>query len=590
MQNQMRVCAQGHELDRATQESIVVPTRLELAGFVIDLGHESLLDPQGRAVELRPQAYRVLRHLALNVGRLVTKDELLASVWPGTIVTDDSLVQAIGDVRRALGEAGHRVVKTVPRRGYMLVAATVTSEVPGLGGEMARAGSIHSRRWMSLGGALVLLLVAGAIWQGLARHEAAPSSANLGGPLSIAVLAFKGPLGDPDGDVLARDVAADLVSELARSPDLRVVSSYSSFQLSDGKTPLAEIGSRLRSRYLVDGTVRRNGEQLRIVVELLDGKDGQVVWSDSSTVDRTTLGARQLALVSRIAGTLQSKVSRTEQRRALAQPPKTLDLYVLVARGRAMLQRYDAQAMRESRRFFEQALVVDPDYAVAWAYLSIANTVDIGLNLTGEWDRSRIGEVLVQARRAIALQPDLPMAHYALAQIQGLAGNFDAMQAAAQRTCQLSPNDADCFFILGFAQLGMGQVEPAARNFEQALDRNPIPPAYLPAFYATALWGSRRLDEAVKVADDCLARAPDFWRCRQDRIAALVELGRIQEAREEADRLLAKVPQMTAQRFGAAFASTATALRERRIEAARVAGFPMVVTDASPADGSGAPK
>ncbi len=198
---------------------------------------------------------------------------------------------------------------------------------------------------------LVLLLVAGALWWGLARNSDAPAGTALGGPSpSIAVLAFKGPPGDADGAVLARDVAADLVSELARSPDLRVVSSQSSFQFGDGKTPLAEIGRRLRSRHVVDGSVRREGERLRMFVELLDSEDGQVVWSSSDLVDRTTLGAAQLALVGRIAGTLQSKVARTEQRRALAQPPKTFDTYVLVAHGRAMLQRYDAQGMRESRR------------------------------------------------------------------------------------------------------------------------------------------------------------------------------------------------------------------------------------------------
>jgi DNA-binding winged helix-turn-helix (wHTH) protein/TolB-like protein/tetratricopeptide (TPR) repeat protein len=563
--NELRVFAWGRDLHRDTQDFTVVPSRLAIGGFVIDFGCEALLDAQGQAVELRPQAYQVLRYLALNAGRLVTKDELMASVWPGSVVTDDSLVQAIGDVRRALGEAGHGIVKTVPRRGYMLVAAGATSEV---------AKQNPARRWMAAGGGVLLLLIAGVAWQSLGRNDAALPSVGPGTPPSIAVLAFKGPPNDADGDALARDVAADLVSELARSPYLRVVSSQSSFQFAGGQTPLAEIGRRLRSRYIAAGTVRRDGEQLRIVVELLDSQGGQVVWSSSNLIDRADLPATQLKLVSRIAGSLQTKVSGTEQRQALAQPPKTLDAYVLVARGRAMQQRYTAQGMRESRRFFEQALVIDPDYAPAWAYLGITNTVDIGLRLTGEWDNARLGEVLTQIRRAIALAPDLPVAYLALAQAQALARNFDAMLTAAQRTCQLSPNDADCFFILGHAQYRMGEVEAAARNFEQALDRNPMAPAYLPAFYATALWGSRRLDEAVRFADECLAKAPEFWRCRQDRIAALVELDRVPEAREEATRLLARFPQMTAEQFGSTFADTATALRQRRIAAARAAGVP----------------
>ena len=239
-----------------------------------------------------------------------------------------------------------------------------------------------------------------------------------------------------------------------------------------------------------------------------------------------------------------------------------------------MLQRHSAQAVRESRRLLEQALAIDPDYAAAWASLGLANVVDIGLHLTGEWDYGRTGEVLAQIRHAIALQPDLPVAYSALAQAQVLAGDFDAMLATAQRLCELSPNDADCFYTLGSAQMRMGDLDSATRNFEAALDRNPIPPAQLPAFYATALWGSRRPVEALRVTDDCLAKAPYFWRCRQDRIAALVDLDRVQEAREEASRLLAQVPQMTALQFGAGFAPRAAALRDRRVGAARVAGLP----------------
>ncbi len=90
-------------------------------GFVLDLRGHALRDPTGRPLDLRPQAFDVLRLLALHPGELVTKEELLAAVWPGLVVTDDSLVQAVGDIRRAFGESGHRLLKTVPRRGYVLV-------------------------------------------------------------------------------------------------------------------------------------------------------------------------------------------------------------------------------------------------------------------------------------------------------------------------------------------------------------------------------------------------------------------------------------------------------------------------------------
>ena len=185
------------------------------------------------------------------------------------------------------------------------------------------------------------------------------------------------------------------------------------------------------------------------------------------------------------------------------------------------------------------------------AFLGITNTVDIGLNLTGEWDRRRIGEVLAQIRNAIELQPTLPIAYVALSQaLSPGAGDLDAALAAAQQACRLSPNDAECFYILGAAQLQIGQIEIALGNLEQAMNRNPSPPAYLPAFHATAPSANRRFDEAIRVADDCLTRAPDFWRCHQDRIVALVELGRLPEARNEATVLQARVPRMTSASFG----------------------------------------
>lgn len=564
---------EASEVGKSTPKPLAVAEKLKLAGFTIDLERRLLLDHLGRPVELRPQAYEVLRVLALNAGRLVIKEELLSSVWSGVVVTDDSLVQAISDIRHALGEAGHRLIKTIPRRGYMLVVATASAPAP----SVSTAPKLPRHRLVLLvAGGLVLVLIAVAAQSFFLRGRAAPADADAAVRPSIAVLAFKGPPADIDGEALARDVATDLVSELTRSPDLRVVSNQSSFQFAGKQTPLSEIGRRLRSRYLVDGTVRRDGEQLRMVVQLLNSQSGQVVWSSSHTVDRTSLGAAQQQLVSRIAGTLQSRVARTEDRHALTQPPKTLDVIVLTARGKSMMQRYSAEGIREARRFLDQALTIDPDYAPAWAFLGIVNTIDIGLHLTGEWDRSRGQEVLAQVERAIALQPDLPMAYAALADAQGLLGNFDAALAAAQQCRRLSPNDAVCFYVLASAQLRVGETEDAVRNFEQALDRNPLPPANLPAFYATALWASGHLEEAVRMADDCLTKAPSFGRCRQDRIAALVELGRIDEARDEAARLRAQYPQMTAHQFQLVLAgtATATALGERRIAAARTVGFP----------------
>jgi DNA-binding winged helix-turn-helix (wHTH) protein/TolB-like protein len=537
-------------------------------GFVLDLRTLALRDAAGRAIELRPQAFDVLRVLASRAGQVVTKDELLAAVWPGLVVTDDSLVQAVGDIRRALGPAGHRLVKTVPRRGYLLAADAVNPPTPA-GMPASSSGRILSRsatQWVKgllVAAAAVLGIV---VWQAPWRADGAAATRTP----SIAVLPFKAPA--PDGEALARDIAVNLVSELARSPDLRVVSTQSSFPVAEKHRLLPEISRALRSRYLVDGTVRRERDSLSLVVDLIDSLDGRVVWSSAHDVGRDNLADAQRALAARIAGSLQVRMRVREERRALEQPPSSLDVMGLTAQGRMLLRQYDAQGVREARRLFERALEIDPQYAQAWASLAQVNNIDIGLRLTGEWSRSRSPEVVAQVQRAIALQPDLPIAYSVLSEAEGVAGNFDASLAAGEKCVHLSPNDALCVYVLGAARLRMGDVAVALTHLGHARDLNPVAPAYLPAFHATALWAARRFDDALRATDECLMLAPNFGRCRVDRISTLVELGRLDEARAEAAQLQQRAGRLTAAQFAFGFADSASALRARRIAAAEAAG------------------
>ena len=580
-------------MERSPPSPLIDATKLRFAGFELDLDRRLLLGPDGSPAELRPQVYEVLELLARHAGQLVSKAELMDVVWPGVIVTDDSLVQAISDLRHALGEVGRDVIRTVPRRGYVLVAGphetvatacangTSQAEPPELAEPAKQASKPGARKpslskWTSVlfaGLVVVVAVGAGFVFADRADVATQAKSASPG----IAVLAFTGGPKDAEGDALARAIAGDLVSELARSPELRVISSQSSFQFNVAETPLDEIGRRLHSRYIVDGSVQREGEILRFKVALLDSQGGQVLWTASRIVDRLTLVTTERDLVSEVAGVLQSRVSRIEQSRALVQPPKSLDVFVLTARAKSMMQRYNAEGVRESRRLLGQALALDPNYAPAWALLGITNVVDTGLHLTGEWDASRGGEFLTQIQRAISLQPDLPIAYVALSEAEGLLGNFDGSLAAGEHCRSLSPNDAACFYAMGSAQLRLGQARPALQNLEQALERNPLPPANQMAFYGTALWANGQLEAAIRIAGDCLAKAPDFWRCRQDRIVALIELGRLAEAQDEAARLRLQIPGLTAQGFQLVFASNkeASELKKRRIAAAVLSGFPL---------------
>jgi TolB-like protein/DNA-binding winged helix-turn-helix (wHTH) protein len=535
--------------------------RLALPGFVLDVTARTLVSEDGRLVEVRPKSFELLCLLAARPREVISKDELMAQLWPSLVVTDDSLVQAVGDLRQALAPVGRQLVRTVPRRGYMLDWSP------------ASEARLHApkprRRWsLALVSVFSALLVAVVSW-----WMARPSELS-GRPPSVAVLAFRSEGAQPTGAQIAQAVASDLASELARSPDLLVLSTQSSFRLDPRSTPLDAIGRKLRARYLIDGAVRRDAGRLQIRIELMDSTTGQLLWATDQDVDAGGLPSAQRDVVARLAGVMLSRVVRAEERRGLSDGARTMSAYVLTAQGKAGLQQYTPDGIRDARRYLGEALLADAQYAPAWAFLGLTNVADIGSSITGEWDRTRMPEVLAQIRKAIALQPDLPAAFVSLSQAQGLAGNFDDALAAALRCRELSPNDAGCIYTLGVAQLRLGHAGPAADNLQQAIRRNPLPPPHFLAFHATALWAAGRYEEAKAAADQCIAITPKFWRCREDRIAALVALGALDEARADAKLLHAEAPNVTTDWFAAGFAPAAKALAQRRAAAAALSGIP----------------
>lgn len=565
-------------MNDATRSMHAVGMKLPLAGYVLDLGADELHDPSGRRVEMRPQVFQVLRVLALNAGRVVSKDELHAAVWPGLVVTDDSLVQAISDLRRALGDAGHRVVKTVPRRGYTVVADAVVPPVPArAAGQRGAASPRPSWRRVVPMPALAL----GAILLAVAVVRHVGSSGGASGERSfqampdrpsIAVLAFRDPGGDSAAQQLARGVAEDVVAQLARNVDLRVVAASSSFSLAGQDLPPVEIGRRLRSRYLVDGTVRREGELLRVDVRMIDSDDGHMVWSAQHIADSSAVLAARDALVQRVAGTLHSRLRQTEERRVIARPPKNLDVYTMTLRAVALKHQFRPEATREARQLLERAIRLDPEYAPAWLYLGMVNATDSLLRLTGEWHPGRYEEMLAQARRAIELDPQLPAAYLALAVAHVEGGRLHDALAAMQRCVALGPGDADCHMFLAVVQARLGLGPESLASIERALDVSPIVPTYIYAVHGRVLWVNRRLEESLQAANACLDKAPRYLVCRLHRVLALAELGQVGNAREEARVLERMLPGLHTGHFAEHY--SAESLRERAIAAARIVSVP----------------
>src|SRR5262249_44170498 len=278
--------------------------RLDIAGLTLDLRREELRDAAGTRIELRNRSFGVLRHLATNAGRVVTKDELLKVNWPGVTVTEDSLTQCISEIRRALGDAGRDLLRTVPRRGYMIVLP----DQPPNEAEMPVVAARPRPAWHRHAGGVIAVLLGAAIlavWGFLTKDIRSPAPTAPGpvhvsrGP-TVAVLPFENNTGDVGQDMLRDGLTQGMISALGRFGELRVLARgvTSSYQ---GPTPNAiDLGRTLGVDYVVDGSLRRDGGLGRVDLRLSDARTGAQLWSKAFAAN--TVGANQLVTEDDISG------------------------------------------------------------------------------------------------------------------------------------------------------------------------------------------------------------------------------------------------------------------------------------------------
>jgi TolB-like protein/DNA-binding winged helix-turn-helix (wHTH) protein/cytochrome c-type biogenesis protein CcmH/NrfG len=524
--------------------------RVSLPGFEVDLAREELRTSEGAHVELRPRSFAVLRLLAVNLGRLVTKDEIMDKVWDDAVVTEDSLTQCIADIRRALGDERRQIVRTVPRRGYLLLgqpmsiavdgsAHPIEAEAPAPASvEHDDQGSRSPRGWLANRSKVAVaatamvaaILVAGFVFRPFNLQPGKELLGRAPDRPSLAVLAFRPAIANERNDLLAAGVANELINELARNKDLRVLARDSSFALSRQNHTPREIGERLRVRYLVDGTVNRVDETLTIDIQLIDTRDGTVAWAEHYAANAQLIAEVQPAIVARIAVILHSGLREIEKQAILGRSPRDLDVYELTLRGLALKHEFSEAATRAGRAALDEAIRRDPAYAPALLNYAWLNVIDILNQFTGEWHLSQLDEVIAQFNRAIELDPNLPNAYQGLSRALTMKGDLDQALRMIRRALELGPSDADNIINLGGVLYQKGEVAEALRAVEEALDLNPMRPSYYARYYGEVLWGARRFDKALEQNEECLRKAPRYTVCEIFRILTLVALNRQDEA------------------------------------------------------------
>jgi TolB-like protein/Tfp pilus assembly protein PilF len=411
--------------------------------------------------------------------------------------------------------------------------------------------------------AIVVLVVGAALaaWPlGLYRQAPQPPV----GPPSIAVLfsaSGSAEGGDRTYDYFSDGLTDDVIAALGRFSGLRVLSRAS---LNPYKQPAwdpQQLGRELKVRYIVDGSVRRSGDRLRVSARLTDASQRVVLWSETYDEAIEDVFAVQDRLARSIVGRLAVRITRIEQERASAKPTSSLEAYDYVLRGRERLARITRADNIEARRLFRTAVELDPRYAAAFVGLGISYNNDIVHGWTDRPDEAwrRAYEFV---HRGIVLDDSDPTGHLALTNVYLMSRQYTLALAAADRGVELNPNDADGHAARGIILVWMGRPDDAIAAFETAgqFDPNQTRPRSL-AHIGLAYFLVGRYEQAVRAFELSIGRNPEFIVGYVGLAAVYAELGRRSEAEHAAQMVRRLDPFFTSGGFGTLLTDEAQRLR-----------------------------
>ncbi|HEY5130170.1 MAG TPA: winged helix-turn-helix domain-containing protein, partial [Bradyrhizobium sp.] len=459
----------------------------------------------GVVLPLLPKSFDTLVYLVQNAGRLVPKAELIDNVWQNVSVTENSLVQCIKDVRQALSDDAQTMVKTVSKRGYRFASPVVEIDSHDLD------------------------LRATAMPAGAAGEDRALA---LPDRPSIAVLPFDNMSGDASQEYFADGISEDLITGLSRIRWLFVIARNSTFVYKNRAVDVRQVARELGVRYVLEGSVRRAGKQLRISAQLIDALTGGHHWAEQYDRELGDIFAVQDEITRSVVAAIEPRVLAAEGVRAFSRSASDLGAWELVARAQTHVWRLTRSDNEAASDALKRAVEAYPDYAPARSLLGFC-LVFAAHN--GWIDRDR---GLLAGRqhivRAIALDDCDPWGQIAFGYSSMMERRTEESIAAFRRAVNLNPSSAAAHCYLSHGLAFSGQDREAIAHGEEAIRLSPLDPemAMILGGIAVAHYLAGRYAEAVRYSEELLRLRPGFQGAQRLRCASLAQTGKVEEARK----------------------------------------------------------
>ncbi len=423
--------------------------------------------------------------------------------------------------------------------------------------------------------ALVVLAVAVGIWQFyMRRPSVAPASIEkMALPLpdkpSIAVLPFVNVSDDPKQEYFCDGLTEEIITALSKVPKLFVIARNSVFTYKGKPVKVNQVAEELGVRYVLEGSIRKAGDEMRITAQLIDALSGHHLWAERYDRNLKEIFAVQDELTKNIITALQVKLTEGEQVRTAAKGTNNLEAYLKYLQSMALMRQFNIESNALAKQLAQEAIALDPEYAMPYMVLSSTHQMDVWLG-TSKSPKESVAKSMELIQKAIDLDPTYAEAYGHLGFTYTMIGEHDKAVANAERAAALNPNSAYAHMRMGHTLRFAGRYEEAIPEYKKAIRLNPIPPTnYLFGLGSAYCW-TGQYEEAIKWCEKAVRQDPDSFLTRLIMTMVYSQSGRLEDARAEAEEVLRINPKFSVDRWEKAVTGSN---KEQSIAALRRAGL-----------------
>jgi TolB-like protein/cytochrome c-type biogenesis protein CcmH/NrfG len=456
---------------------------LSFDDYEIDLNRRELRRAK-RPVHVEPQVFDLLVYLVRNRNRVVSKDDLIGSVWDGRTVSDSTFTSRINAARKAIGDSGadQKLIRTIPRKGFRFVA--IVNEQPN---RAQPAGTTAQQ-----------------------IDDQPRAALPLPDRPAIAVLPFNNMSDDPEQEYFSDGISEDIITALSKLRWFFVIARNSSFTYKGKSVHIKQVADELGVRYVVEGSVRKSGDRVRITAQLNDVATGSHVWAEHYDRDLTDVFAVQDEITEAIVAAIEPQIHAAEDFRARRKAPNSLDAWDLVMRALSHYWRVTRQDHLVAQALLEKAIAIDPDYGQALSVLSTSHMFGVHLGWADIVTAAPIAERAALA--AIQADSEDPWAHNALGSVYFSTRRLDNSLAEFELALQLNPNFSLAQGYYGLALSYGGRWQEAYEAAQRAIRLSPRDPSSA-IYYGIAAYAQfvgKNYLEAINLSREAIRQRGDL--------------------------------------------------------------------------------